>query len=134
MIPIEPNIQYRYQRRGKKKPTHAEEIKDNSVNSQGPHLLDTDSTKLSLVQHGEHLDDVLVLILADELRQGTDVVERPLGVGDTHDSVEETDGTETTGVVPTVLRSGDGVEIEVDSDTVLSGPRDSPDENETGIN
>jgi hypothetical protein len=87
-----------------------------------------------LVQDSKHGDDVSVLWLGDELSERSDVVERSLGVDETHLAMNEayetrekrsryadrlgsvegserwlTDGSHLSRVVPGVLRSGNGV-------------------------
>jgi len=50
------------------------------------------------------------------------VVERALSVRVTHRSLHPVLLTEAPRVIPTVLRAGDGVQVEVDAQTILAGP------------
>ena len=50
------------------------------------------------------------------------VVERALGVRVTHWPLHPVLLTKTSRVVPPVLRAGDGVQVEVDAQTILAGP------------
>jgi hypothetical protein len=82
-----------------------------------------------LVQDAKHWNDVLVLVLHDELGERADDVERPLGVGDAHLAVEEARALERSReeparVVPSVLRAGNGMEVEVDAKAILPCPFD----------
>jgi hypothetical protein len=77
-----------------------------------------------LVDDPEHGDDVAVLRLADELGEDADVVERALRVRDAHRAVQPADRAELAGVVPAVLRAGDGVQVDIDADAVLACPGD----------
>ena len=84
--------------------------------------VDSDRRSIGFVEDGKHGDHIFVLILRDELGQSANDVEGPLGVGDTHDSVEEVDAAELARVVVAVLGSGDGVQIEIDAKSVLASP------------
>lgn len=80
-----------------------------------------------LVQNTEHGDDVLPLRLRDEFRDDTNVVEGALSVGETHDTVEEVVLAGLSTMVVSVGRSGDVVEVEIDTDTVLPAPLEDSD-------
>lgn len=77
---------------------------------------------IRLVEDREHGHDILVLILTNELSQCTNIIERSLSVGHSHHAVQEVDRSLFRRVIVSVLRSWDGVEVEVDAETVLSSP------------
>ena len=78
-----------------------------------------------LVRHTEHDDDIAVRGLRDELGDDANVVQGPLGVGDTHGTVQDVDGAKTSRVVPAVLGARKRMQVKVDAETVLAGPLDS---------
>lgn len=67
-------------------------------------------------------DEVAVLWLADKFCNGANIVERTLGVDDTHDTVHPSHCSETARMVQTVLRAWDGVHVELNADTILATP------------
>jgi hypothetical protein len=88
----------------------------------------TDNTSLWFVQDRKHCYDITVLGLANELGQDTDIVEGALCVGETHRTVQKVDGTRFARVVPDVLRTRYGMQIEVDADTVFACPLNGEEE------
>lgn len=103
------------------------DLSDHSVGLEveGTNLVLADGSGIGLVDETEHGDDRGVLGLNHELGEGSDNVQRSLSVGKTHDTAHPVDRTQSTRVIPTVLRTWDGVEIEVDSDSVFPCPADS---------
>jgi len=95
----------------------------NRVNDlQGSKRIQTDSICPRFVQNAKHRHDILILWLRDELSQDSNIVERPLGIGVAHRSIQPTDRSQTTRVIPTVLTSWDSMEVEIDSKTVFACP------------
>ena len=58
-------------------------------NPQGGQGIFSDHALERLVHNAENAHEVRVLWLGEELSEDPDVVESPLGVGDTHDPVEQ---------------------------------------------
>ena len=92
--------------------------------SQGPKNSQTfrTPTDARLIHNTKHRHDILVLGLGNELGDDANVVEPTLGIGNAHNAAEEVDGPEFARVVPPVLRAGQGVQVEVDAETVLARP------------
>lgn len=90
--------------------------------------IDANRTDERLVDDGKHGHDVLVLRLTDEFGEGTDIVERALGIRDAHDSIEEVDRAQLARMVVPVLTPWHGVQVEVDSESVLARPGDGEEE------
>ena len=74
------------------------------------------------VHDPKHGNDVLVLVLADEFDNISDVVHRPLRVRDAHVPVEKVDPAQTSRIVESVLRARNCVQFEEDAQTVLARP------------
>lgn len=70
-------------------------------------------------------DDILVLWLRDELGNDPDVIQGPLCVGVAHGTIEEVDAAAFPGVVPSVLRSRNSMQIQVDPETIFARPLDA---------
>lgn len=98
--------------------------------SQGPKDSQTLRSRADhwLIHNTKERHDVLVLRLGDELGKDANVVESTLGIGNAHNTAEEVDGAEFARVVPPVLRAGQGVQVEVDAETVLACPLDGLEE------
>lgn len=117
---------------------------------QSPHEVGPDDAVYGFIENTEHGYDVLVLVLGDELGEGPDEIECPLSVRETHDAHhllqtfvsitvnemqrrEERVGTYKVdralfaGMIKPVLRSGDGMKVEVDPEAILPRPCDGPD-------
>jgi hypothetical protein len=61
--------------------------------------------------------------LGDKFRNGSDVVQCPLRVGNTHNAIHEVDLAKLARVVISILRTGDGVQVQVDTETIFATPR-----------
>ena len=55
------------------------------------------------VEDAKHLNDILILRLADKLRQSPDMVQCSLSVGETHNTSQPAYAAQSTGVIPSVL-------------------------------
>lgn len=84
-----------------------------------------ETIRVWLVGETKHWDNGGVFRLRDELSQSSDVIQCSLRIDHTGGTVQPVDCTNLSRVVPTVLRSGYGVQIQLKSNTVLSGPFDS---------
>jgi hypothetical protein len=62
--------------------------------------------------------------LGDEFADDSNIVHRSLGVGYSHDSGQEVDFALFPAVIPSILRTRSGMEINVDTKTIFSGPLD----------
>lgn len=86
------------------------------------HLLLSDQTDKRFVDDTEDRDNVLVLRLADELSDNPDIVERALRIRKAHRSCHKVHVRQLARVVEPVLAPWNGVQVQVDTDTILSTP------------
>jgi len=77
-----------------------------------------------LVHNLKHCHYVLILRLQDELCNDPDIIQWALGVRQTHRAVEHVDRPETAGMVPLILGTRKGMEVEVHVDAILVSPLD----------
>lgn len=83
--------------------------------------------------HHSHRDDLFDAWLGNVLSQTPDGFEVPLSIGNTHHTSHPVDLPRLSRVIPSVLRSGQRVVIEEDSNTVFSSPRDGTSEVPIGV-
>lgn len=83
-----------------------------------------DARSHDLIHNTHHGDDLLDTVLGNVLHETADNLEGPLSIGDSHDAVHPVGGTAFTRVVPSVLGTGEGVQVEHDTESVLSRPPD----------
>lgn len=98
-------------------------------NIQSLELCCTDEgTAPGFVEHAKHYNDITVLRLRDELGDDPDVIQCPLCVCIAHGTKKEVGIPESPGMVPSVLRPGNSMQIYVNADTILASPFDSTEE------
>ncbi len=81
--------------------------------SQTIERISANDTQQRLIDHPKRRHNWLVLRLADELGENSDVLHGPLSIGNTHGTVQEVDRPKPTRVVQAVLRTGYSVQFEV---------------------
>lgn len=86
------------------------------------HLLLSNQTDKRFVDDTEDRDNVLVLRLADELSDNPDIFERALRIRKAHRSYHKVHVRQLARVVEPVLAPWNGVQVQVDTDTILSTP------------
>lgn len=79
---------------------------------------------LGLVHEPEYGDHILILRLGNEFSDDTNVIEATLRVCVSHWPVKESNGAETTRMIPAVLASRHSVQVKVDPQTVFPRPFD----------
>lgn len=80
-----------------------------------------------MIRLTEHRDDFPVFWLADKLGDDSDIVQTPLSIGNTHDSIKPVNAEGAAvqaAVIPSVLRTRESVEVEIDTEAVFAGPAD----------
>jgi hypothetical protein len=87
-------------------------------------VLHANSRTLRLIGDTKHCDYVLILGLGDELGKNSDIIKGALCIGNTHRPTENIDAAEFARMVPAILATGQGMKIEVDAQTVFTGPLD----------
>lgn len=120
-------------------------LKHGRKSSQGLHDLQADDLRLNLIHQADpeptrsvgpragwisdvHGDDLHDALLRDELGQRPDVLEVSLPVDQSHHAVHPVHCPALPRVVPTVLGTGQGVEVEQDPDPVFPSPGDGLEE------
>lgn len=86
------------------------------------HLLLSNQSNKRFVYDTEDGDDVLVLRLADELGDNPDVVERALRIRKAHRSCHKVHVRQLARVIEPILAPWNRMQVQVDTDTVLSAP------------
>lgn len=82
----------------------------------------TNCVRVGLVDETPKRNDGRVLGLNDELSQCSDNFKRSLSIGESHGASKPVDGTDSTRVVPSVLRTRKSVQVKVDSNSVFPSP------------
>jgi len=110
--------------------TYSAREESRKYDSQGPKNSQTfrSVADIRLIDNTKERHNVLVLGLGNKLGEDADVVESTLGIGNAHDPAKEVDRAAFAGVVPPVLRARQGVQVEVDTETVLACPLDGLEE------
>lgn len=91
-------------------------------NLQTGQLVSPNGSQQRFINDPKHWHDGLPLRLRNELSDDADIVEGTLCVCHAHHAIHEIDEPQFSGVVISVLRARDSVEIEVDSKTIFTGP------------
>ena len=100
------------------------ELQSTSIDgdSQSRQLIPANGFQKRFIHDPEHRHNVLVLVLADELDNISDVVHRPLRVRHAHVPVEKVNSAQTARIVESVLRARNCMQFEEDAQTVLARP------------
>lgn len=70
----------------------------------------------------KHRDNVLVLRLRYEFSDNPDVIQGPLGVRNTHRTEKHINSADLARMVPAILAARKGMQVEVNTNTILASP------------